>query len=123
MVMRLLPLILVPLVGCAFSPPFLSAPAVPVAVQVPVYEPVYCQVHVGAPPGLPIASLTAKSAPADTMRAYAATVILLKGLVRERDALIAGCAAPADPPRGPAAEATDYPGDTVRVTAASTAAK
>ncbi len=49
MVTRLLPLILVPLVGCAFSPPFLSAPAVPVEVHVPVYEPVYCQAHATVP--------------------------------------------------------------------------
>lgn len=115
MVRRLLPLILVPLAGCAFSPPFWAAPAVPLEVQVPVTEPVYCRAHAGAPPELPIASLTAASAPADTMRAYAATVILLKGLVRERDALIAGCAAPAGE--------SDHPGESVRVTAAAAAGK
>jgi hypothetical protein len=115
MVKRLLPLILLPLAGCAFSPPFLSPPAVPVEVRVPVYQPVYCTAHAAAPPRLPIASLTAVSPPADTMRAYAATVILLKGLVRERDALIAGCAAPP----AHAARPGRTPRDSLRVTAAT----
>ena len=109
MVRRLLPLILMPLAGCAFSPPFFAAPAVPTEVRVPVYQPVYCEAHAAAPTALPIGSLTAASPPADTMRAYAASVILLKGLVRERDALIAGCAAPA--------AAGDQSTDSVRVTA------
>ena len=118
MVKRLLPLSLVLLAGCAFSPPFGSAPAVPMEVEVPVYEPVYCQAPQTAPPALPIATLTPASAPADTMRAYVATVIVLKGLVHERDALIAGCAEP------PASAAPGSPpgnkaGDSVRVTGAN----
>lgn len=100
MVTRLLPLTLTLLAGCAFSPPFFGAPGPPVEVQVPVAAPVYCAPPSDPPPALPIAALTAASAPADTIRAYAATVIVLKGLVRERDARIAGCAQPAD---GPAA--------------------
>lgn len=119
MVKRLLPLSLVLLAGCAFSPPFFSAPAVPVEVEVPVIEPVYCQPPPSRRPALPIAALTAASAPADTLRAYAATVILLKGLVRERDALIAGCAEPASAPSG--AAQGDQAGDSVRVTQTSAA--
>ena len=116
MVRRLLPLILVLLAGCAFSPPFFSAPAVPMEVQEPVYEPVYCQPEETAPPALPIASLTSKSAPADTMRAYVESVILLKALVRDRDALIAGCAEPPGaPPAAPARGGNAV--DSVRVTA------
>lgn len=120
MVMRLLPLILVLLPGCAFSPPF-SAPAVPMEVEVPVIEPVYCQAPQTVPPALPIATLTPASAPADTMRAYVATVILLKGLVHERDALIAGCAEPASAP--PGSPQGDKVGDSVRVTETSAAGK
>jgi hypothetical protein len=114
MVKRLLPLILVLLAGCAFSPPFLSAPAVPMKVEVPVFEPVYCQAPQTAPPALPIASLTPATAPADTMRAYVATVIVLKGLVHERDTLIAGCAEPAS--SAPGSPPGDKAGDSVRVT-------
>jgi hypothetical protein len=120
MVTRLLPLILVLLAGCAFSPPF-SAPAVPVEVKEPVYVPVYCQPEGAAPPALPIATLTPKSAPADTMRAYVETVILLKALVHDRDTLIAGCAAPASAPPEPPQE--DNAGDSVRVTEASAVRK
>jgi hypothetical protein len=98
MVKRLLPLILMLTTGCAFSPPFFSAPATPVEVEVPVIEPVYCQAGKGSRPALPIATLSATSAPADTIRAYAATVIVLKGLVRERDTIIAGCSEPANAP-------------------------
>jgi hypothetical protein len=119
MVKRLLPLILVLLAGCAFSPPFLSAPAVPVEVDVPVFEPVYCQPPRSTRPALPIASLTPASAPADTLRAYAATIILLKGLVRERDALIAGCSEPVSAPPGP--PPGGKAGDSVRVTQTSAA--
>jgi hypothetical protein len=61
-----------------------------------VYEPVYCTPPAHATPALPIAGLTAASAPADTLRAYAATVVVLKATVRELDALIAGCAEPPD---------------------------
>jgi hypothetical protein len=119
MVKRLLPLILVLLAGCAFSPPFFSAPAVPMEVDVPVFEPVYCQAPHSTRPALPIASLTPASPPADTLRAYAATVILLKGLVRERDALIAGCSEPASAPSG--SPRSGNVGDSVRVTQTSAA--
>jgi len=102
MVRRLLPLSLTLLAGCALSPP-LFAPATPVEVQMPVYEPIYCTPPPRTNPTLPIASLSGTALPADTMRAYAATVVLLKGTVRQRDAIIDGCEAP------------DNPGDSVRV--------
>ena len=120
MVRRLLPLILILLAGCAFSPPFF-APATPVEVKVPVFEPVYCTPPPLANPTLPISALTAASAPADTIRAYAATVVLLKGTVRERDAMIEGCeepagAAPGSPQDGAVA-------DSVRVSMSGAAHK
>jgi len=114
MVKRLLPLILVLLAGCAFSPPFPAGPAGPMVVNVPVIEPVYCQAPQLVAPALPIASLTAASAPADTMRAYVATVILLKGLVHERDALLAGCEEPSSAP--PEAPQRDPAGERVQLT-------
>jgi len=77
--------------GCASTPPTIMTP---VEVKVPIATPVYCQVAKLDRPTLPIAALKADSAPADTIRAYAATVALLKGAVVERDAAIAGCAAP-----------------------------
>ncbi|MBF6559121.1 MAG: hypothetical protein IVW56_02435 [Candidatus Binataceae bacterium] len=61
----------------------------------PIYAPVYCEPPALTHPALPIAALTARSAAADTMRAYAATVEILKGAVDDRDAVIAGCASPA----------------------------
>ncbi len=93
MVKRLLPLILVSLAGCAFAPQT-GPPAAPVTVMVPVLQPVYCAAPAPRYPSLPIGKLTAGSPPADTMRAYAASVIILKGVVRERDSVIAGCADP-----------------------------
>jgi hypothetical protein len=94
MVRRFLPLSLVLLSGCAFSPP-LFAPATPIEVQVPVYQPVYCTPPTLANPKLPVAALTAASPPADTIRAYAASVVLLKGAVRELNSIIQGCEEPA----------------------------
>jgi hypothetical protein len=94
MVRRFLPLSLVLLSGCAFSPPLFS-PATPTEVQVPVYEPVYCTPPTLANPSLPVSALTAASLPADTIRAYAASVVLLKGAVRELNSIIQGCEAPA----------------------------
>ena len=120
MVRRLLPLILVLASGCAFSPPF-GAPAVPVEVKVPVYRPVYCQTPPRVVPELPIAGLLPTTAPADTMRAYVATVMVLKGMVRERDALIAGCAEPPSAPAG--AAPSGNPKDRVRVIETRTAHK
>ena len=77
--------------GCvATSEP---APTVrPLMVQVPVLHETLCPVPVLAHPALPIAGLKPSSSPADTMRAYAAAVTILKGAVRERDAVLAGCA-------------------------------
>ena len=48
-----------------------------------------------------MAELKRGTAPADTIRAYAATVVILKAAVRERDAVLAGCAKPADSPQPP----------------------
>ena len=77
--------------GCATqSQPILT----PVSVEVPIATPVYCEASTLEKPALPIAALTPDSPPADTIRAYAATVALLKGAVEERDLVIAGCAAP-----------------------------
>jgi hypothetical protein len=78
--------------GCAMesAPPILT----PIEVKVPVATPVYCRVAKTARPALPIAALKADSAPDDTIRAYAATVAILQGAVREREMEIDGCAAP-----------------------------
>jgi hypothetical protein len=92
MVRRLLPLILILLAGCASAPPFLS-PAQPVEVQIPLDRPVDCMSTPPARPALPISALGTGVSPADTIRSYAATVVILKGAVRDGDALIAGCAA------------------------------
>jgi len=93
MVKRLLPLILIQLAGCASAPPFLP-PAEPVEVRIPVDRPVYCTATAPARPALPISALRSGASPAETIRSYAATVVILKGAVRDRDTLIAGCAAP-----------------------------
>ena len=88
--------------GCArVAPP---APR-PVLVNIPIATPIYCDVPALQPPPLAIASLTADSPPADTVRSYAATVDVLKSAVRERDAILKGCAAPASL-RGPSAPQT-----------------
>ena len=77
--------------GCAAGAP--PAPAAhPLMVQVPVLHETPCPAPALAEPTLPIAGLKPASAPADTMRAYAAAVAILKGAVRERDAVLAGCA-------------------------------
>jgi hypothetical protein len=94
MVKRFLPLSLVLLAGCALSPPAF-APATPLEVSVPVYEPVYCPIPHLANPRLPISALTPESPPADTLRAYAASVVLLKAAVRQLDDVLEGCAEPA----------------------------
>jgi hypothetical protein len=95
MVRRLLPLFPLLLAGCALSPPLFS-PATPIEVKVPVYQPIYCTPPAVANPTLPISGLTAVSSPADTIRAYAASVVMLKATVRELDALIEGCEEPAN---------------------------
>lgn len=117
MVKRLLPLFPLLLAGCALSPPFFAA-TTPLEVKVPVYEPVYCTPPAHANPALPIAGLTASAAPADTLRAYAATVVVLKATVRELDSLIAGCAGPAD-----GAPADGSGTDSVRVSMSNGGAK
>ncbi len=77
--------------GCARA----AAPiAVPMKVSVPIPEPVYCAAAAPPRPALQIASLTPDSAPADTIRAYAASVVVLKAAVVERDQLLQACAAP-----------------------------
>lgn len=79
------------LAGCAAgaaAPPL----ATPVKVEVPVLQQVPCPLPRLDDPALPLAALKLDSPPADTMRAYAASVAILKGAVRERDALLAGCA-------------------------------
>ena len=55
-------------------------------VQVPVLHETPCPAPALADPALPLAGLRPESPPADTMRAYAAAVAILKGAVRERDA-------------------------------------
>jgi len=94
MVRRLLPPLLALLAGCASAPPPI-APAAPVTVKVPILRPLPCDPPRMGRPALPIAELKPASPPADTMRAYAATVAILKGAVAERDAALAGCSAPA----------------------------
>lgn len=79
--------------GCAAAaaPP---PPVAPVKVEVPILRQVPCPLPHLSDPELPLAALRLDSPPADTIRAYAATVVILKGAVRERDALLAGCAQP-----------------------------
>jgi hypothetical protein len=79
------------LAGCAAGAA--PAPTVrPLMVQVPVLHETPCPAPTLADPALPLAGLRPESPPADTMRAYAAAVAILKGAVRERDAVLAGCA-------------------------------
>lgn len=75
--------------GCAAGAP--AAPP-PLMVQVPVLHQTPCPAPTLTPPALPLAGLEAGSPPADTIRAYAAAVAILKGAVRQRDAVLAGCA-------------------------------
>jgi hypothetical protein len=94
MVKCVLPLILALVSGCAAAPPN-PIVATPIEVKVPVLQPVYCPATWPQRPDLPIAKLHHGSAPADTIRAYAASVVLLKGAVEERELLLASCSAPA----------------------------
>ena len=91
--------LMAPIFGCAAEQP--QPILTPIEVKVPVAIAVYCQVAKLDQPELPIAALRADSAPDDTIRAYAATVAILKGAVRERDFVIGGCAAPASDPEQP----------------------
>jgi hypothetical protein len=91
--------------GCAGGAS--SAPvARPLMVRVPVLHETPCPAPALTEPTLPIAALKAASAPADTMRAYAAAVAILKGAVRERDAVLAGCARADHSTSGPTPAAT-----------------
>jgi hypothetical protein len=81
--------------GCARIAQPEPAPR-PVTVKIPVAIPIYCQVPALEPPPLAIAMLTPDSAPADTIRAYVATVDVLKSSVRERDTILKGCGEPPD---------------------------
>jgi hypothetical protein len=63
-------------------------------VKIPIATPIYCDVPALQQPPLPIARLTPDSAPADTIRSYAATVYVLKSAVVERDTILKACAAP-----------------------------
>ncbi len=78
--------------ACAVAPPI--APPRPVMVDVPVPTPVYCNAPELQKPTLALATLKPDSPPADTIRAYAASVELLKGAVIERDKIIDGCRPP-----------------------------
>ncbi len=78
--------------GCATRP---TEPVVrTVRVDVPVATPVYCDAPPLAKPELPIRDLGKGSTPADTVRAYAASIVILKGAVQQRDDLLKGCAKP-----------------------------
>jgi hypothetical protein len=77
--------------GCAAVPQNIAAP---VTVEVPVPTPVYCPTPRLEHPALPLAALKPDSPPAETIRAYAASVAVLEGAVLERDDIIAGCVAP-----------------------------
>ncbi len=95
----------VTIAGCAAGAG--SAPAVrPLMVQVPVLHETACPAPTLTDPALPLASLKPDSPPADTMRAYAAAVAILKGAVRERDAVLAGCTHAGHPAAQPQAENT-----------------
>jgi hypothetical protein len=77
------------LAGCAAG----AGPAPTVRpLMVPVLHETPCPVPALADPALPLKGLGPESPAADTMRAYAAAVAILKGAVRERDAVLAGCA-------------------------------
>ncbi len=79
--------------GCASAASRTPAPmARPMMVEVPVLHETPCPVPALDDPALPVAALKPGSAPGDTMRAYAASIVILKGAVRQRDALLAGCA-------------------------------
>jgi len=66
----------------------------PEVVDVPVVKHVYCDPGDTIFPELPIAKLKPDAAPADTIRAYASTVAILKGEVIRRDILLDSCRAP-----------------------------
>jgi hypothetical protein len=63
-------------------------------VKIPVPAPIYCPVPELNRPALPVATLTGESPPADTMRAYAESIVILKGAVAQRDEILAACRRP-----------------------------
>ena len=89
--LAVLALLLIYAAGCTTVAP---APR-PVMVEVPVPSPVCCTAEQLPPPSLAIAALRSDSPPADTIRSYAASVIVLKSAVKQRDAILQACAAPA----------------------------
>ena len=61
----------------------------PVEVKVPVATP--CKVMIPAHPSLPIATLTVKSTPADVVKAYAASIDTLEGVIHADEDLLTSC--------------------------------
>jgi hypothetical protein len=115
MVRRLLPLLPLLVTGCASAPPVIRA-TTPVEVKIPVYYPVYCSASLPERPKLPIGALSARSEPAETIKAYAASVVILKGAVSQRDAIIEGCAQPPISPDNTTNAATAHTSSTSNIT-------
>jgi len=101
------------LAGCATCPP--PAPR-PVRVEVPIMTPVYCPLPTTPRPSLPVADLTADSSAADTVRAYAESIAILKGAVAQRDELIDGCRRPTANPTAAQSPTSGLPETTVVTT-------
>jgi hypothetical protein len=99
------------LAGCARVA---QPPPLPMTVDIPVPVAIPCSVAIPPRPALPIATLTDASEPADTMRAYAATVAVLKVAVTERDDLLRACIAPDSPANTPPADAGALPAAAAR---------
>lgn len=93
MVKCVLPLVLVLATGCASAPP-IDVVARTVTVKVPIYQPVYCDPPALGEPELPVSGLRPGTPPAATMRAFAGSIVILKGAVRARDQIIKGCEKP-----------------------------
>jgi hypothetical protein len=96
MVKCVLPLTLVLVTGCA-SPPPIDVVARTITVKVPMYQSVYCDPPALGDPELPVSGLRPGTAPAETMRAFAGSIVILKGAVHERDEIIKGCEKPGAP--------------------------
>lgn len=94
MVKCVLPLTLVLVTGCASAPP-IDLVARTVTVKVPMYQSVYCDPPALENPELPVGALRPGTPPAETMRAFAGSIVILKGAVHERDEIIKGCERPA----------------------------
>ena len=96
MVKCVLPLTLVLVTGCASAPP-IDVVARTITVKVPMYQSVYCDPPSLGNPELPVSALRPGTPPAATMRAFAGSIVILKGAVHERDEIIKGCEKPAAP--------------------------